>query len=329
VPSRRAALVLLLLASLLAGCGGTTGGDRPNADATLLLDFTPNAVHAGIYMATSRGYDEAEGVTLTIRKPGAATDALSLLETGRADFAVLDIHDLALAREKGHDLVGVMAIVQRPLAAVLARPDVRTPRDLEGRRAGVTGLPSDEAVLRSVVRGAGGDPARVRETTIGFDAVRALLAGRVAGATAFWNVEGVALDRRRPGFKTFRVDDYGAPSYPELVLCVTRQTLAERASVVRATIRALQRGYGEAQADPESAVQTMAQAVRGLDPDELAAQMDAVAPAWTAGAAEFGQLRPTVLRRWAAWDLRFGILERPLDVARAFDTTLVTRPPEE
>ena len=268
-------------------------------------------------------------MTLTIRKPGAATDALSLLETGRADFAVLDIHDLALAREKGHDLVGVMAIVQRPLAAVLARPDVRTPRDLEGRRAGVTGLPSDEAVLRSVVRGAGGDPARVRETTIGFDAVRALIAGRVAGATAFWNVEGVALDRRRPGFKTFRVDDYGAPSYPELVLCVTRQTLAERASVVRATIRALQRGYGEAQADPESAVQTMAQAVRGLDPDELAAQMDAVAPAWTAGAAEFGQLRPAVLRRWAAWDLRFGILERPLDVARAFDTTLVTRPPEE
>jgi putative hydroxymethylpyrimidine transport system substrate-binding protein len=329
VPSRRAALVLLLLASLLAGCGGTTGGDRPNADATLLLDFAPNAVHAGIYTATSRGYDEAEGVTLTIRKPGVATDALSLLEAGRADFAVLDIHDLALGREKGHDLVGVMAIVQRPLAAVLARPDVRTPRDLEGRRAGVTGLPLDEAVLRSVVRGAGGDPARVRETTIGFDAVRALLAGRVAGATAFWNVEGVALDRRRPGFKTFRVDDYGAPSYPELVLCVTRQTLAERASVVRAAIRALQRGYGEAQADPESAVQTMAQAVRGLDPDELAAQMDAVAPAWTAGAAEVGQLRPAVLRRWAAWDLRFGILERPLDVGQAFDTTLVTRPPEE
>ena len=321
---------LLLLALLvLAGCGGSAQTDRPNEPATLLLDFTPNAVHSGIYVATARGFDEAEGVQLTIRKPGASTDALKLLQGRRADMAILDIHDLGLAREQGRDLVGVMALVQAPLAAVLAQPGIRTPKDLEGKRAGVSGLPSDEAVLRSVVRGAGGDPARVRETTIGFDAVRALLAGRVAGATAFWNVEGVALDRRRPGFKTFRVDDYGAPSYPELVLCVTRQTLAERASVVRATIRALQRGYGEAQADPESAVQTMAQAVRGLDPDELTAQMDAVAAAWTAGAAEFGQLRPAVLRRWAAWDLRFGILERPLDVGRAFDTTLVTRPPEE
>jgi ABC-type nitrate/sulfonate/bicarbonate transport system substrate-binding protein len=165
----------------------------------------------------------------------------------------------------------------------------------------------------------------VRETTIGFEAVRALLAGRVAGATAFWNVEGVALRARRPGFREFRVDDYGAPRYPELVLCVTRQTLVERRSVVRATIRALQRGYREAQVDPESAVEAMLAAEPALDRAALAAQLDAVGPAWTAGARAFGELRPAALRAWAAWDVRFGILEQRLDVARAFDTTLVTR----
>ena len=74
---------------------------------------------------------------------------------GRAQLAVLDIHDLAIARERGRDLVGVMAIVQRPLAAVLTTGEVRTPRDLEGRKVGVTGLPSDDAVLRSIVEGAG------------------------------------------------------------------------------------------------------------------------------------------------------------------------------
>jgi putative hydroxymethylpyrimidine transport system substrate-binding protein len=323
VPTRRAAVLLRLLAVLLAGCGSSTGEDRPNAEATLLLDFTPNAVHAGLYTATARGFDDAEGVALTIRKPGAATDALALLQAGRADFAILDIHDLGLARQQGRDIVGVMAVVQRPLAAVLAQPEVRTPRDLEGRRAGVTGLPSDEAVLRSIVRGAGGDSRRVRETTIGFEAVRALLAGRVAGATAFWNVEGVALRARRPGFREFRVDDYGAPVYPELVLCVTRRTLDERRTVVRAAIRGLQRGYREAQIDPESAVEAMLEAEPGLDRASLAAQLDAVGPAWTAGARAFGELRPAVLREWAAWDVRFGILEERLDVERAFDTSLV------
>jgi putative hydroxymethylpyrimidine transport system substrate-binding protein len=315
--------LIAVLAAVLAGCGSTTGEDRPGAEATLLLDFTPNAVHAGLYMATEREYDQAEGVELEIRKPGASTDALRLLQAGRADMAILDIHDLGLARQDGRDIVGVMAFVQRPLAAVLAQPSIRSPADLEGQRAGVSGLPSDEAVLRSVVAGDGGDPERVRTTTIGFQAVKALLARRVAAATAFWNVEGVALRAQRPGIREFRVDEFGAPRYPELVLCVTRATLEDDAPVVRATIRALQRGYGEVQRDPESAVATMAAAEPGLDPQALKAQLDAVAPAFTAGAPAFGALRPDVLRAWAAWDVEFGILEERLDVGAAFDTSLV------
>jgi putative hydroxymethylpyrimidine transport system substrate-binding protein len=314
-----------LLAAAAAGCGSTGGQDRPGTEATLLLDFTPNAVHSGIYMATERGYDEAEGVELQVRKPGASTDSLKLLQARRADMAILDIHDLGLARQQGRDIVGVMALVQRPLAAVLAQPSIRSPAALEGERAGVSGLPSDEAVLRSVVAGDGGDPDAVRTVTIGFQAVKALLARRVAGATAFWNVEGVALREQRPGIREFRVDDYGAPAYPELVLCVTRATLEDDAPEIRATIRALQRGYGEVQRDPESAVAAMLAAEPGLHADALAAQLDAVAPAFTAGAPAFGALRPSTLRAWARWDEEFGILDGPLDVDRAFDTTLVER----
>jgi putative hydroxymethylpyrimidine transport system substrate-binding protein len=323
VPNR---LLLLLALLLLAGCGGSGENSSPDVAATLLLDFTPNAVHSGIYVASDRGFDTAEGVQLQIRKPGASTDALKLLQSGAADMAILDIHDLGLAREKGRDLVGVMALVQAPLAAVLAQPSIRSPKDLEGKRAGVSGLPSDEAVLRSVVQGAGGDPAKVKETTIGFEAVKALLARRVAGATAFWNVEGVALKEKRPGMREFRVDDYGAPAYPELVLTVTRQTLDEKPDVVKATIRALQRGYADVQNDPDSAVSTMLDREPDLDRAALSAQLDAVAPEFTAGADAFGQLRPSVLRAWAAWDLKFGILHKPLDVRRAFDTTLVEKP---
>jgi putative hydroxymethylpyrimidine transport system substrate-binding protein len=314
---------ILAVALALAGCGGTTGSDRPDAEATLLLDFAPNGVHAGIYVATSREFDEAEGVELDVRAPGASTDALRQLQAGRADMAILDIHDLALARAKGRDIVGVMALLQRPLASVQAQPDVRRPRDLEGRRVGVTGLPSDVAVLRSVVAGDGGDPDAVRTTTIGFEAVRAMLAERVDAATAFWNVEGVALREQRPDVREFRVDDFGAPAYPELVLCVTRAALTEDRAVVRATIRALQRGYRQAQNDPESAVTALVDTDSGLSREAASAQVDAVAPAWTAGARAYGELRRDVLGEWADWDLEFGIVQEPIDVGRAFDFTLV------
>ncbi len=106
---------------------------------------------------------------------------------------------------------------------------------------------------------------------------------------------------------------------------MTRATLEDDEEVVRATIRALQRGYGEVQRDPESAVAAMRAAEPALDAAALRAQLDAVAPAFTAGAPAFGALRPSTLREWARWDEEFGILSGPLDTGRAFDTTLVER----
>jgi ABC-type nitrate/sulfonate/bicarbonate transport system substrate-binding protein len=274
-------------------------------------------VHAGIYLALERDFDGAEGVTLSVAAPSSSTDSVKLLLSGRAQFAILDIHDLALAREKGRDIVGVMAIVQRPLAAVIAQPGIARPRDLEGKKVGVTGVPSDDAVLSSIVRGDGGDPSKVHKVTIGFQAVAALLAKRVDGATAFWNAEGVALQAKRPGMREFKVDDYDAPPYPELVLCVSRATLRDDRSLVAATVRALRRGYVEAIADPESAVQALVDRA-GVKREDTQRAFDAVSPAFTEGASKYGELDLAELRAWAQWEARFGITKRPPDVAQAF-----------
>lgn len=326
MPRPRLLAALLFAVLVLAGCGANASDRAPNVGAVLLLDFQPNAVHTGIYTALSRGYDRALGVTLRVRVPTDSTDAVKLLAARTADFAVLDIHDLAIARERGRDLVGVMALVQTPLAAILASPSIRTPRDLEGRRVGVTGLPSDDAVLRSIVRGAGGDPGRVRSTTIGFTAVRSVLTGRVAAATGFWNVEGVALRARRPQIREFRVEDFGAPAYPELVLAVTRETLQDRAAVVRATVAALARGYEEVLSDPENGVSALMQAVDGLDREEVGRQLDAVSPSFTAGARGFGELDRDRLEAWARWEKRFGITRSEPEVGLAFDGRYVPEP---
>lgn len=320
-PAVRLPLLLSLVGALaltLAGCGSAGRGGTD--DATLVLDFTPNAVHVGVYTALARQFDDAEGVKLRIRAPSSSTDAVRLLESGRADLAVLDIADLALARQQGRDVVGVMALVQRPLAAVIAQRGIRTPRQLEGRRAGVAGLPSDTAVLRSVVAGAGGDPDRVDQVTIGFNAVPALLGRRVAAATAFWNSEGVALERRGgPGrFREFRVDDFGAPSYPELVLCVTRETLRDDPDMVDGAIAALRRGYEEALKDPELAAETLVRRNRGLDRALVLDELRALGSAFTSGARRYGELDRGRLRAWARWAARFGLVRRRPDVERAF-----------
>jgi putative hydroxymethylpyrimidine transport system substrate-binding protein len=301
-----------LLAAFAAGCGDDGGPEGPER-VTLALDFTPNAVHAPIYAAVRKGYDRERGVSIRIRPPGSAPDSLKLLAAGKADVAVLDIHDLGLARERGQDFVGVGALVQRPLAAIIARSDIRRPRELEGRRVGVSGLPSDPAVLRAVVEGDGGDFAKVRQVTIGFSAVPSLISRRVDAVPAFWNAEGVVLKQRGVPVREFRVDDFGAPRYPEVVLFTTRDTLDRRRGVVDAVVGALKEGTVEVLRDPEPAVREIAR-VGNSEPGLVRAQLQAVAPA----------LRPPlVLRRralegWARFDVRFGILRRRPDVESAF-----------
>jgi ABC-type nitrate/sulfonate/bicarbonate transport system substrate-binding protein len=313
-------LVAALLAAALlltgtAGCGGSGAEPGAPVGATLVLDFTPNAVHSGIYAAQRERYYDEAGVDLTVRQPGESTDAPKLLAAGRAEFAILDIHDLGIAREHGLDLVGVMPLVQRPLAAVIARggSGVKRPRELEGHTVGVTGLPSDEAVVESEVSADGGNPAKVKRVTIGFNAVSSLAAGKVDAATGFWNAEGVALQRQGVPIRIFKVNEYGAPPYPELILTTTRETLDRDPDLVSSMVDATRRGYEFTVENPEQGLSDLLAEVPSLDRADQKGQLQALLP--DLHPLPFGT---AVLDEWAAWDLKHGLLEKPLDVEAAF-----------
>ncbi len=310
----------VLSTALLAGCGTTaTTGATPARHASVVLDFTPNAIHSGIYEALAKGYLRQAGVNLKVEVPGASTDAISELADHRVNFAILDIHDLAIADAAGKHLVGIMAIVERPLASVIAQARFSSPRDLEGQTVGVTGDPSDLAVLRSIVQGAGGDPAKLKTLTIGYNAVPDLIANRVAGATAFWNDEGVQLAKQKPGFHVFRVENYGAPAYPELVLSAPAAELSSDPGLATAVVHAFVRGYRSVIANPTAGAKALESQVTGLVPAQVSEQLAGEVPAFTpVGGGPVGALEPGLLRKWAAWELKFGIVKALPDVATMF-----------
>jgi NitT/TauT family transport system substrate-binding protein/putative hydroxymethylpyrimidine transport system substrate-binding protein len=316
----RLAAVAVAAALAITACGGgdsaggTSTAARPAAPATLALDFTPNAVHAPIYAAVREGLDRRHGVQLRIREPGSSPNSLALLTSGRVDVGILDIHDLAIARARGVDVVGIAALVQRPLAALIARPDVRRPRDLAGRTVGVSGLPSDPAFVRAIVEGDGGDYARVKQVTIGFQAVSSILSGRVDAVPAFWNAEGVALRRRGVRTHEFRVEDYGAPAYPEVVLVTARRTLQRKRALIDGVVAAIGDGVRSVLARPEPAARQIAKAAGQADMGLIRAQLAALRPVIVPPL----RLDRTVLERWATWDARFGIVRRRPDVDHAF-----------
>ena len=321
--AQRAILVVLAVTALaLSGCGGGDADDPREAPKVVLsLDFIPNAVHAPIYMAKEAGRDRAAGVDLVIRKPAGGPDALKLVAGGRVDLGVLDIHDLAIARSQGADLVAIGALVGRPLAALITRPGIERPRDLEGRTVGVSGLPSDPAFLRAILEHDGARYERVRQVTIGFAAVSRLLSRRVDAVPAFWNAEGVALRRRGLAIREFRVDDYGAPPYPEVVFITSRRSLERHRDRLQRTLTAIERGLRDTRADPERAAGTIARAAETRDLGLIRAQLRAVTPVF----APRLRLDRRVLERWADFDEEIGIVDQRPDVERAFDFSLVDR----
>ncbi len=307
----------MALSLLPVGCGSDR--DSTPAPVAVALDFTPNAAHAPLYMAVHDRADRRQGIRIRIRRPASQPDALKLLSAGRIDVGILDIHDLGLARERGADLVGIGALVQRPLAALIAQPSIRRPRDLAGRTVGVSGLPSDPAFLRAIVEHDGGRYDRIRQVTIGFEAVSALLTGRVQAVPAFWNAEGVALRRRGRRVNVFRVEDYGAPRYPEVVFITTRRLLRVHRDRIRRFLAAVRVGIGATLRRPAVAAEQIARANETRDTRLIRAQLRAVASALSPPL----ELDRGILRRWAAFDASIGILRRRPDVNRAFDFGLV------
>jgi NitT/TauT family transport system substrate-binding protein/putative hydroxymethylpyrimidine transport system substrate-binding protein len=320
---KRLVLALLAVAVAVTGCGGDddTAPDAPRP-VEFALDFTPNPVHAPVFAAVRTGADREHGIRLRIREPGEGPNALKLVASGRALLGLLDIHDLAIAREEGVDVVGVAALVQKPLAALLADPSVKRPRDLAGRTVGVSGLPSDPAFVRAIVEEDGGDYERVEQVTIGFKAVSALLARRVDAVPAFWNAEGVALRERGRDIREFRVEDYGAPPYPEVVVITSRKALRERRDDVEAAVRAIADGVEAVDDDPDAAVRELS-AAAAADESLTHAQLDAVLPLFRPAVT----LDRAVLEEWARFDAEIGIVERRPDVGAAFDFSVTGAAP--
>ncbi len=329
----RSPLGALLGATALAlcGCGSTPTGSPstlPGAlphltRATLILDFTPNAVHAGIYRALAVGYYRRENIDLQVVQPSATVEPLSLVDAGRAQFGLADGSDVAAEIDGGgHDLA-VMAIVQRPVGGLiaLASEHLHSPAQLQGRAVGITGVPSDRAVLDTEVRHAGGNPARVHVVTVGFNGAQALGAGRLAAFTGFVPDDGVGLEVEGHPITPFWLDRNGGPAYPGLVAFTTRRLAASDPALVRDFLAATVHGYEDTLRDPARSLADLLHLNPSLPRALTAASLRAylplfAAPGVPADRRSVGTIQPAHVAELSNWMLANHLIAAPVPFAR-------------
>ncbi len=325
---RLAVLVLpvVLLALGLAACGEkdeTTAGGGPAERVNLMLDYLPNADHAGIYAAIEEGDFEAARLDVEPRTPSDPSAPLKLLASGRADLAISYEPELLLARAKGADVVSIGALVQKPLTSIvsLGRRPVRSAASLEGKKVGTAGIPYQDAYLKTILDQAGADPERVRSIDVGFSLVPALVSKRVDAVLGmFWNVEGVELRRQNKDPVILRMDEIGVPTYNELIVVARAGDVRSRGPLLRRFMRALARGHEAVREDVDSGVDALVKANPDLDPKLQRAQIQATLPVFfpTGKDRPFGFQDPAEWRRYAEWMAENELLPSTQTAERAF-----------
>jgi NitT/TauT family transport system substrate-binding protein/putative hydroxymethylpyrimidine transport system substrate-binding protein len=312
-----AMVAALAVGVAVAACGSS--GDSPGPrHATLVLDFVPNAVHAGIYRALAAGYYRRAGIDLRVIPPGSTATGLALVDAGKAQFGLADGIDVTQQIAKGGDEQAVMAIVQRPLGApiALANEHLRSPADLVGRTVGITGVPSDLAALDTVVAHAGGDPSKIRVVTISFNGVADLEAGKIAAFTGYWPDDGVTLQVSGHPITVFKLDDYGGPAYPGLVAFTTRALIRRDPALVRAFVRATVHGYEDTLRDPARSLTDLESRNPAIERRLARASLAAYLPVFDAGGVPYGTLVPARVAALTRWLRAHQLLSRPVSAAR-------------
>jgi putative hydroxymethylpyrimidine transport system substrate-binding protein len=323
---QKASLVVLVAA--VAGLPSACGGDQSeSSEATLVLDFVPNAVHAGIYRALGAGYYEAEGIDLKVVEPSATADTLRLIEAGRADFGIADAIDVATQIGQGRDVKGVMALLQRPAGGVitLAESGVDSPSDLEGRQVAITGVPSDEAVLDAVVAGDGGDPERVRTITVGFKGAQSLLAGRVDAFTGFVAADGAQVEAAGEEVRAFPLDRWSGVRYPGLVVFTTGERIAADPDLIEGFVGATVRGYEDTLGEPDRSLDDLVEQNPSIDRELAAATFERYREYFTVPGHELGVFDRGDLRDLSRFMLDTGLAERPFSPGRYATNAFVER----
>jgi putative hydroxymethylpyrimidine transport system substrate-binding protein len=334
--------MVLALAIFLTACGSAErsamGGSSSGAQTaiargalakpakvTLILDFVPNAVHAGIYRALAASYYRRENIDLQVVQPTSTQETLKLIDAGKAQFGLADGSDVAGLIDEGGDAQAVMALVQRPLGGLiaLASEHLTSPASLAGKTVGITGVPSDLAVLDTELRHAGVSPSRVHVVTVGFNGSEALLAGRIAAFTGFIPDEGVTLQASGHPITAFGLDENGGPAYPGLVAFTTPRLIATNPRLVRDFVAATKAGYEDTLRDPARSLDDLLSSNPGLPRKLTAASLDVYLPlfsgsssATTTARVPFGKLQSPNVAAMSAWMLRSRLIHAPISPER-------------
>ncbi|HHV28352.1 ABC transporter substrate-binding protein [Acetivibrio mesophilus] len=322
--------LIIIFAFTVTGCG-IENTPSPSPDGTssgagkqkinFVLDWVPNTNHTGIYVAKIKGYFSEEGLDVDIIQPGESS-ADQLVASNTAQFGISYQEGVTFARSSGAPLVSLAAVIQHNTSGFGSFKDkgIVSPMDFEGKKYGGWGSEVEAAMVKQVVRDAGGDPDKVQILTTGTaDFLQASETGQIDFAWIFegWDYinatnKGVELNYIDLG-KLSDVFDYYTP-----VIVTNEDNINNNPELVQKFMRAAEKGYRFAIENPDEAAECLLQLAPELDRELVIKSQQFLASKYQDDAPYWGMQKKEVWERYMNWLYENKFIDAPIDVEKAF-----------
>lgn len=294
---------------------------QPLKEVKVVLDWTPNTNHTGLYVARDKGCWEKRGLKVEIVLP-PETGASQMVASGAAEFGVGYQEELTLGRENGVPLVSLAAIIQHNTSgfASAAEKNIKTPADFEGKSYGGWGSPVEQAVIGTLMEEEGADVSKVKilNTGTGGDFFTSIKRD-IDFAWIYYAWTGIEAELRNEKLNIVWLTDYDKRlDYYTPLLMTSEKMIQEDPDTVRAFVEGAAEGYQYAIDHPEEAAEVLIKDVPELNAELVRASQKWLSPRYQDDAPRWGEQKREVWEGYADWMISHGIMKEHLDYDAMF-----------
>ena len=287
---------------------------------TVMLDWVPNTNHTGLYVAKDKGYFKEQGLEVEIIQPSEGGTS-QLVATGKAQFGVSYQEDVTMARANGIPVVSIAAVIQHNTSGFASKKElhIQRPKDLEGKRYGGWGSPTEEAVLAAVLDQDNGDAAQIKNINIGTTDFFTAIQRDIDFAWIYYGWDGLEAERRNIPLNFMLLKDlHPALDYYTPVLITNEKLIAEKPELAQKFMAAVAQGYGYCIEHPQEAAEVLLQNAPETNRELALKSQQWLAEQYQADAPRWGEQKKEIWQRYADWMLQQKLLPQAVDVDKAF-----------
>ena len=323
-------LALLIISILiLSGCGAgatapaspTSTDPKPLTTVTLMLDWTPNTNHTGLFVAQDKGYFAKVGLDVQIIQPSSSGSVEQLVAAGKSDFGVSHQEQVTTARANDVPILSLAAILQHNTSG-FASPtskNILNAKNFEGKTYGGWGLPSEDAIVKALMQKENADFSKLKMINIGEADQLMSLTKDIDLTWIFYGWTGIEAELRKQTLNMIWLKDVDpALDFYTPVLITSEKMTEAQPELIRHFMQAVSEGYQYSIQNPVESAEILIKNAPEANADLIRSSQTWLSPKYQADAAQWGIQKADVWERYAKWLVERNLLPKMIDSTKAY-----------